>query len=65
MFYSIMFANKGGSDKTVSKYKRFNVPSTAKVIQREELSLKSHPKNRSVGSNSQPLVYKVTSFTSS
>ena len=42
----------------------FYVPSTAKVIQRRDLGLKSHPKDwRSPGSNSGPLVYKASSLT--
>ena len=42
----------------------FYVPPTAKVIQRRDLGLKSHPKDwRSSGSNSGPLVYKACSLT--
>ena len=42
----------------------FYVPPTAKVIRRRDLGLKSHPKDwRSPGSNSRPLVYKASSFT--
>ena len=42
----------------------FYLPPTAKVIQRRELSFISHPKDwRSLGSNSLPLVYKVSSLT--
>ena len=44
----------------------FYVPPTAKVIQRRDLGLKSHPKDwRSPGSNSRPLVYKASSLTTS
>ena len=42
----------------------FDVPPTAKVIQKRDLGLKSHPKDwRSPGSNSRPLVYKASSLT--
>ena len=42
----------------------FYIPPTAKVIQRRDLSLKSHPKDwRSPGSNSRPLVYKAGGLT--
>ena len=42
----------------------FYVPPTAKVIWRQDLSLKSHPKDwRSQVSNSRPLVYKTRSLT--
>ena len=42
----------------------FYVPPTAKVIRRQDLGLKSHPKDwRSPGSNSGPLVYKAGSLT--
>ena len=42
----------------------FYVPPTAKVIQRRDLGLKSHPKDwRSPGSNSRSLVYKIGSLT--
>ena len=42
----------------------FYVPPTAKVIQRRDLGLKSHPKDwRNPGSNSGPLVYKAGSLT--
>ena len=41
----------------------FNIPPTAKVIQRQDLSLKSHPKDwRSLGTNPPPLVYKASSL---
>ena len=41
----------------------FYVPPTAKVIWRQDLGLKSHPKEwRSPGSNSGPLVYKAGSL---
>ena len=43
---------------------RFYVPPTAKVIRRRDLGLKSHPKDWiSPRSNSRPLVYKVSSLT--
>ena len=42
----------------------FYVPQTAKVIQRQNLGLKSHPKDwRSPGSNTRALVYKASSLT--
>ena len=42
----------------------FYVPPTTKVIWRRDLGLKSHPKDwRSAGSNSQPLVYKASSLS--
>ena len=42
----------------------FYVPPTAKVIRRQNLSLKSHPTDwRSPGSISRPLVYKASSLT--
>ena len=42
----------------------FYVPPTAKVIRRQDLGLKSHPKDwRSPGSISRPLVYKASSLT--
>ena len=42
----------------------FYVPPTAKVIQRQDLGLKSYPKDwRSPGTNSRPLVYKASSLT--
>ena len=42
----------------------FYVPTTAKVIRRRDLGLKSHPKDwRSPGSNSRHLVYKASSVT--
>ena len=42
----------------------FYAPSTAKGIWRRDLGFKSHLKDwRSQGSNSRPLVYKVSSFT--
>ena len=42
----------------------FYVPPTAKVIRRRVLGLKSLSKDwRSPGSNSQPLVYKASSLT--
>ena len=42
----------------------FYVPPTAKVIQRRDLDLKSHPKDwRSPGANSLPLVYKAGGLT--
>ena len=42
----------------------FYVPPTAKVIQRWDLNLKSHPKDwRSPGSNSRPLVYNAGGLT--
>ena len=41
---------------------RFYVPSTAKVIRRRDLGLKSHPKDlRGPVLNSRPLVYKASS----
>ena len=43
----------------------FYVPPTARVIRRRDLGLKSHQKDwRSQGSKSRPLVYKVSSLTS-
>ena len=43
----------------------FYVPPTAKVIRRQDLGLKSHPKDRrGPGSNSGTLVYKADSLTS-
>ena len=43
----------------------FYVPPTAKVIRRQDLRLKSHPKDRrGPGSNSGTLVYKADSLTS-
>ena len=41
----------------------FYIPPTAKVIRRQDLSSKSHPKDpRSLRSNSGPLVYKASRF---
>ena len=45
---------------------RFHIPPTAKVIWRQDLGLKSHPKDwRSPGSNSRPLIYKASGLTTS
>ena len=61
---TVRFNSASPSGDVVVVVLGFYAPSTAKVIQRRDLSLKSHLKDwRSPGSNLLPLVYKASSFT--